>query len=179
MYYIKEERPSGLVVVNTKDGISKVMKRSDIKALIKQGNKVKGVSVSEGDNHHTFRICSSDEINRFYMTDLANKVYKTLQSFHSAKEAELMEYLYNTFRDSYYKMVSEVKDFTPMNLSEFISLGISMTFDIGGISFKLKDGEDINTLLNENKVIELYRNNGLLVVRDNRIRHRRLYSTVV
>lgn len=46
MYYIKEERPSGLVVVNTKDGVSKVMKRSDIKALIKRGNKVKGVSNS-------------------------------------------------------------------------------------------------------------------------------------
>lgn len=179
MYYIKEERPSGLVVVNTKDGISKVMKRADIKALVERGNKVKGVSSSAGDIQYTFRICNSDEINRFYMTDLANKVYKTLQSFHSAKEEELMGYLYNTFRDSYYKMVSEVKDFTPMKLSEFISLSINMTFDRGEISFKLKDDEDINTLLNENKLIELYRNKGVLVVRDNRIRHRRLYSTVV
>ena len=46
MYYIKEERPSGLVVVNTKDGISKVMERADIKALIERGSKVKGVSNS-------------------------------------------------------------------------------------------------------------------------------------
>ena len=179
MYYIKEEKPSGLVVVNTKDGISKVMKRVDIKALIERGNKVKGISSTSGEIKYTFRVCSSDEINRFYMTDLANKVYETLKSFHSAKEEELMRYLYNTFRDSYYKMVSEVKDFTPMKLTEFISLGINMTFDRGEISFKLKEDEDIKTLLKENKVTELYRNKGVLVVRDNRIRHRRLYSTVV
>lgn len=176
MFYIREVRPDGCIVVDTDDGVAELASKDYIVSLIQQGIKILGVSFN---GSYKFHACSKAELEECYKRSTGFAVYDSLRKTKFTTDTELMRLSFEAIKKRYDSVATTVEDLSHMGLSKFICDCIQIVCSLAGVSCIPWNSGDVVSGLNEGRLREVYRDCGVRIVATNSKADRNLYYTTI